>query len=74
MLNYKYIFQIKYTEAILSVSTRKLLWLNADCSLKNEFIVLFSISFGTLSFARVAVDARFMPVIRCSFSIVDQFS
>jgi len=26
MLNYKYISQIKYTEAILSNSTRKLLW------------------------------------------------
>jgi len=26
MLKYKYIFQIKYTEAILSTSTRKLLW------------------------------------------------
>jgi len=42
MLKYKYIFQIKYTEAILSNSTRKLLWFknyeNADCSLKNKFI------------------------------------
>jgi len=27
MLKYKYIFRIKYTEAILSNSTRKLLWL-----------------------------------------------
>jgi len=26
MLKYKYIFQIKYTEAILSNSTRTLLW------------------------------------------------
>jgi len=26
MLKYKYIFQIKYTEASLSNSTRKLLW------------------------------------------------
>jgi len=26
MLKYKYIFQMKYTEAILSNSTRKLLW------------------------------------------------
>ena len=36
MLKYKYIFQIKYTEATLSNSTRKLLWFeiikNADCS------------------------------------------
>ena len=28
MLKYKYIYQIKYTEAILSNSTRKLLWFN----------------------------------------------
>jgi len=26
MLKYKYIFQVEYTEAILSNSTRKLLW------------------------------------------------
>jgi len=26
MLKYKYIFQLKYTEAILSNNTRKLLW------------------------------------------------
>jgi len=26
MLKYKYIFQIKYTEAVLSNGTRKLLW------------------------------------------------
>ena len=26
MLKYKYIFQIKYTEAVLSNSTRKVLW------------------------------------------------
>ena len=26
MLKYKYVFQIKYTKAILSKSTRKLLW------------------------------------------------
>jgi len=53
-LNYKYIFQIKYTKAILSNSARKLLWFeitkNADCSLKSKFIVLFIIIFGTLSF------------------------
>ena len=45
-----------YTEAILSNSTRKLhvmvcSYQHADCSLKNKFIVLFSILFGTLSFA-----------------------
>jgi len=26
MLKYEYIFQTKYTEVILSISTRKLLW------------------------------------------------
>jgi len=45
MLKYKYIFQIKYTEAILTDSTLKLFWFeisqNADCSLKIKFIVSF---------------------------------
>jgi len=56
MLKYKDIFQIKYTEEILSNSTRKLLWFeikqNADCSFtkKKKFIVLLIIIFGTLSF------------------------
>jgi len=42
MIKYKYIFQVKYTEAILSNSTRKLL----------RFELLFIIIFGTLSFPR----------------------
>jgi len=48
----KYIFQVKYTEAIFSNSTRKLLWFEITkmLQLKNKFIVLFIISFGTLSF------------------------
>jgi len=54
MLKYKYIFQIKYTEAVLSNSARQLLWFekyqNADCSLRKKFIVLFILIFGTLSF------------------------
>jgi len=46
MVKYKYFFQIKYTEASLSSSTRKLLWFeitkNADCCLKKKkFIALF---------------------------------
>jgi len=51
MLKYKYIFQIKYTEEILSNSTRKLSEL-PKCSLhlKNKFIALFIIIFRTLSF------------------------
>ena len=54
VLKYKYIFQIKYTEAILSNSTRKLLWFEITKMLiavvKNQFIVSFIIIFGTLSF------------------------
>ena len=53
-LNYEYIFQIIYTEAILSNSSRKLLWFeiakNADRSNKNKFIVLIIIISRTLSF------------------------
>jgi len=47
MLKYKYFFQIKYTEAILSNSTRKLLWFKITkmliALLENKFIVLFSL-------------------------------
>ena len=55
ILKYKYIFQIKYTEAILGLSnsTRKLFGLklaNVDCSFKNKYSVLFIGIFGTLSF------------------------
>jgi len=54
MVKYKYIFQIKHTEAILSNSTRKLLWFEITkmliAALKNKFIVLLIIIFGTLSF------------------------
>ena len=53
MLKYKYIFQIKYTQAISSNSTRKLLWFEITemvIAVKNKFVVLFSIFFGTLSF------------------------
>jgi len=56
LLKYKCIFQIKYTEGILSNSTRKLL-----CSeitkmliavLKNKFMVSFTIIFRTLLFPK----------------------
>jgi len=47
-----YIFQIKYTEAILSNGTRKLLWFEISemmiAALKSKFIVLFIIIFSTL--------------------------
>jgi len=45
---------MKYTEAILSNSTRELLWFEiAKCGLqfKNIFIVSFVRIFGTLSFS-----------------------
>jgi len=53
MLKYKYIFQkIKYTEAILSNSTRKSLWFEISKMLiaVSKIIVLSIITFGTLSF------------------------
>jgi len=54
MINYKYIFQLEYTEAILSISARKLLWLEIGkmliAVLKHKFIVLLIAIFGTLSF------------------------
>jgi len=49
------IFQIKHTEAILSNSTRKLVWYEIGKMLMavfiNKLIVLFIIVFGTLSFS-----------------------
>jgi len=46
MLKYKYIFQAKYAEAILSNSTRKLLWFEFNkmliAFLKNKYTTLFS--------------------------------
>jgi len=53
MPTFKYIFQIKHTEAILSNSTWKLLWFEISktlTGLKNKFTVLFIIIFGRLSF------------------------
>ena len=53
MLKYKYIFQTKYTETILSNSTGKLLWLEITEMLiavkEKNFIVSFIAIFGTLS-------------------------
>jgi len=53
-MKYKYIFQIKYTGAISSNSTRKLLWFEVTkmliAVLQNKFIV-YIIIFGTLSFS-----------------------
>jgi len=54
MLKYKYIFHVKYTEAILSDSTQKLLWFEITkvliTVLKNKVSVLFIVIFGSLSF------------------------
>jgi len=55
VLKYKYIFlNHKYTEAILSNSTRKLLWFEITkkliAVLKNKFVVSFVIIFGTFLF------------------------
>ena len=54
LLKYKYNFQIKYTEAILSSNTRKLLRFEITkkliAVLKNKLTVLLIIIFGTLSF------------------------
>jgi len=55
MLEYKYIFQIKYTETILFSSTRKRLWFEITkipiAGLRNKFTVLLIIIVGTLSSA-----------------------
>jgi len=49
----------KYTKAILSNSTRKLLWFEITkkliAVLRNKFIVLFIIIFGTFSFTIAAL-------------------
>jgi len=53
MLKYKYIFQIKYTEATLLNSTRKLLWFEITkmlTGLKNTFIVWSIIIFRIILF------------------------
>ena len=52
--NINIFFQTEYAEAILSNSTRKLLWFEISKMMiavyKNNFIVLFITIFGTLSF------------------------
>jgi len=49
----------KYTKAILSNSTRKLLWFEITkkliAVLRNKFILLFIIIFGTFSFTIAAL-------------------
>jgi len=53
VLKYKYIFQVKYTEVILSISTRNLLWFEITkipIAVSEKKIIVFIIIFGTLSF------------------------
>jgi len=66
MLKYKYIFQMKYTEAILSNSVRKLLWFQITKMLiadeMKKIIVSFIITFGTLSLPMATLcTASFAP-------------
>ena len=49
MLKYKYIFQIKYTEAILSDSTRKLLWFDIFLIIYHFFLTIAMSSSGVES-------------------------
>jgi len=64
-LKYKYIFQIKYTEAILPNSTRKLLWFEITrmliAVLKTKFIVLFIIILKGLFF----IGTYFIDLFSC---------
>ena len=66
VLKYKYIFQIKYTEAILSNSTRKLIWFEITKMLiavkRNKFIVSFIIIFGILSFPISNTPLKYVKV------------
>jgi len=68
MPRYEYIFQIKYTEAVLSNSSRELLWFDIIKmlipTLKNKSVVSFIIIFGALSF-RIHADQSVAVVCRC---------
>jgi len=73
MLKYKCIFQIKYTEAILSNSARKLLWFEITkmliAVLKSKFIMLFFyIIFGTLFPCDAKIAHRRRTLHYCSFA------
>ena len=77
MLQYKHIFQIKYSGAVLSNSTRKLVSFEITNMLiavsKIKFIVLFIIIFGTLSFSAapaflLSVESTVGPVVMMATS------
>ena len=57
MLKYKYIFQIKYTEAILSNSTRKLLWCEVTKMLTKLIYCVIYYNFRHLSF-RMKIETQ----------------
>jgi len=69
MLRYKYIFQMKYTEAILSNTTQKLLWFEITKMLTEvkKITVSFILSFGTLSFP-IAPAYKLRPIKRILLS------
>jgi len=71
MLKYKYIFQMKYTEAILSNSVRKLLWfqitkmLIADEMKKNYCVIYYNFRHTFAPYGNVVrrkLQAKFTPL------------
>jgi len=58
MLKYKFIFQIKYTEAILSNITRKLLWFEITKMIKSNQIYLLKTHHISLQQVVKAVDEQ----------------
>jgi len=67
MLKYKYIFLIKYTEAILSNGTRTLLWFEINkmlIAVEKKIIASFIIIFGTLSFPILCLQSLTLLVGR----------
>jgi len=66
IIKYEYIFQIKYTEATLSNSSRKLLWFEITkmliAVLTNKFIVLFIVMLFAFSALTLLVRRQEGPV------------
>jgi len=77
--NINIVFRIKYTEAILSNCSRKLLWFEVTkmltAVLRNKFIVLFCIIFGTLFRSLLCfVVCPLPPIFIYSMSMVASLS
>ena len=71
MLKYKYILQIKYTEGILSDSTRKRLWFEITkmlIAVKNKLIVSFIILFAHFRFSVSLAVVPFVCMYTCNYS------